>query len=699
MSYWKDSSKNTRGLDSYGLSTSHTAGKGGNREFHELELGVVLDIVLDLKHPIYTGAHPQQTRIDDKRWPVDLTDAPPSNGDPDLSWIGRALIRPVVSGKITKKDQLQWAYPIETNFTEYPLINETVILHEQDDGRLYYSRKLNVRNWVNNSLDFTIEGATSGTSITELFSKAPFTGRIETKTDWKGDSGYHGYAGKYFYGSPKMRTLHRFEGDILVESRFGSELIMKAFDKTRGNDVGDPKYPDYKNSGNPMLILRNRQRQLLKVGQTLSLKHSPNPATVVGTIEEKNVGGYLDENINHDGSSVYMTCGQTVSEWVTTCYKHMFHDQKDEEVSKFKGPSTFVYPSPMKGDQIVINSDRLVLQARYEEILAYSKKRFGICTDNEFTVDAHQQIVLTTHTKTVLNSPAIYLGEYDNTNEPLLLGQTTVNWLYELCCWLLTHTHWHHHTHPDAVDSGDGNHVDVKQEEPHQTQTPVQIHKLTMMRDALHSLLSRRVFVVGGGFANGQDGASIPEGTPPVKITIDNKNKTGGRDDVHAPDGIPQSPPTLATSPSTSGTPGTFKGMSYRMSTPEAQAKYGGAINTAFGPNGIAADSPDSPTATPEQKAAGLPPNDQQKIQALQQLPQDQQAAVAKGTGCGGRRATQTGIYTPPAGETPVTSSAEVAKWNDREALLTAAGILEEDHNPPSNITVDDWKAAANTFQ
>ena len=510
MAYWKGSSKNTRPLDSYGVATSHTAGSGAGREFHELEFGVVLDIVLDLKHPIFTSANIQQTRIDTDRWPVDLTDSPPSKEDPDLTWIGRALIRPIVSGQIIEKDQLPWAYPLEANFTEYPLINETVILLEQDD-RLYYSRKVNFRNWVNNNLDFTIEGGTSGQPNTELFTKTPYTGRIQTNTDWKADSGYYGYAGKYFYGSPKMRTLHRFEGDILVESRFGSELLMKAFDKNRGNDVGDTKYPDYKNSGNPMLILRNRQRPLVKVGQTLSLKHSPNPATVVGTIEEKNVGGYLDENINHDGSSMYMTSGLTISEWVTTCYKRMFHDSKDEEVAKFRGPSTFVYPSPMKGDQIVINSDRLVLSARYAEILSYSKKRYGICTDNEFTVDSHQQMVLTTHTKIVLNSPAIYLGEYDKTDEPVLLGQTTVNLIWDFLELFKQHVHKHEHSHVNAGSPS-----------PHMTQEPTDpfIQQATALQVRLKSLLSRRVYVTGGGFAPGQNGASIPESTPPVTIDV-----------------------------------------------------------------------------------------------------------------------------------------------------------------------------------
>ena len=563
MAYWKDSPKNTRPLDSFGLATNHTAAKGGNREFHELELGVVLDIVYDLSHPIYSGAHPMQTSIDEERWPVDLTGAPPSQGDPDLTWVGRCLVRPLVSGKITKKDQLKWAYPIENNFSEYALINETVMLYESSDGnRLYYSKVVNFRNWPNNNLDFTIEGATSGTENTILFGgDSPYTGLIKSQTNWKGDVGRIGYAGKYYYANPKIRTVHRFEGDTILESRHGSEVIMKAFDKTRDNDSG--AYPDYVNSGNPMLILRNRQRKLLKVEEKLSLKHSPNPATVVGTIEEKNVGGYLDENINHDGASVYMTCGQTVSEWVTTCYKRMFHDQKDEEVIKFRGPSTFVYPSPMQGDQIVINSDRLVFSARYEEILSYSKKRYGICTDNEFTVDAHQQIVLTTHTKTVLNSPAIYLGELDNTNEPALLGQTTVNWLYELCNWLINHTHWHYHVHPDAV-TRDGEPVDTKPESPTQTQIPVQIQTLIRMRDALHNLLSRRVFLTGGGYAPGQNGASITEGTPPTKIVIDNKFSTLGTPAPHDQVYLP-SIPNLASSPSTSGQPGGFPGCDTRI--------------------------------------------------------------------------------------------------------------------------------------
>lgn len=511
MSYWNTSAKNSRTLDSFGLGSSQSGGSTSG-EFHELELGVVLDIVLDDKHPVLTQGEKLHRLIDADRWPVNLLD---QKADPkvdvDYTWIGRALIRPIVSEKSTDKDQLVWAYPMENNFSEYPLINETVVI-SVFNGKTYYSRKVNYHNWPNNNLDFAINNLVSGKPNTELYSNVPYSGskesilKAQTTEILQGNTGYKGYAGKYFVANNKIRTIKRFEGDLLLESRHGQTIHMSAYDANRSNDIGIPNNKDYKDGGNPMIIIRNRQRPLLKEGQKLSLNHSPNPSTITGTKFEKNTGGFLEENINHDGSSIYITSGQTISSWVTTCYKKMFG--VGEEVSKFAGKSAFKFPI-LNGDQIVINTDRMILSSRYAEMMQFSKKRFAIVTDNEYTVDAHQQIVLTTNTKTVINSPAIYLGEYDMTSEPALLGQTAVNWLYELCNWLLAHTHWYKHSHEDAG-----------KESPSQTQLPVQQQQLIALRDKLHTLMSRRVFVTGGGLAPGQNGGTITDGTEPVKISV-----------------------------------------------------------------------------------------------------------------------------------------------------------------------------------
>ena len=504
MAYWKSSYKNTRTLDTFGLVTTQGGESTNVREFYELELGVVLDIVMDETHPIFTQGEPTHRQLDVERWPSDCKSRIPKTDDWDYTWIGKALVRPLMSETLTEKDQLLWAIPLENNFSEFPLINELVVLMRLGE-QLYYTKKVNKRNWINNNLDFGVNPDTAGKDNTELYSSTPYSGRIKSTTSWTETKSVSGYAGKYYYANNKIRALKRFEGDLLVESRHGNGIIFKAFDKKRDNDVGDKAHPDYKNSGNPMIIIRNRQRPLLDVKETLSLHSSPNLATVTGTTQEKNVGGYLEENINHDGSSIYITSGLTISEWVTTCYKKMFGT--GEEVSAFNGTTSFEYPI-LNGDQIIIQSDRLIFSSRYGEMFQYSKKRHSIVTDSEYTVDAHDQIVLTTHVKTVLNSPAIYLGEYDQTAEPVLLGQTTVNWLYELCNWQIAHTHWHYHIHL-INESWENQSYNSEQPTPLMTQTPVQNPELIILRDNLQAIMSRRVFVVGGGYAPGQDGKSI----------------------------------------------------------------------------------------------------------------------------------------------------------------------------------------------
>jgi hypothetical protein len=504
MAYWKNDSKNTRTLDSFGLATNQSGGGDvSQKEFYELEMGVVLDIVLDDTHPIFKTKETQHYKIDADTWPVDLEDKTPLANDKDLTWIGRALVRPLISEKLTEKDQLVWAYPLENNISEYPLINELVTLMVYD-GQLFYTKKINYHNWPNNNLDFGANSSIAGQQNTELFSNNEFTGRKPSLTNHSGTKTFKGFAGKYFVANNKIRTVKRWEGDLLIESRHGQTIHFTAYDKNRGNDVGDQKYKDYKDGGNPMILIRNRQRPLVKEGQKL-IPHKKLPS-ITGTLQEKNVGGYLEENINHDGSSIHITSGQTISEWVTTCYKKMFGT--GEEVAAFTGKSQFKYPI-LSGDQIVINSDRLILSSRYGETFHYSKKKYGIVTDSEYTVDSHQQIVLTTNTKTVINSPAIYLGEYDMTNEPALLGQTTINWLYDLCNWLLEHTHWYHHSH-----------VDAGKESPSQTQLPVQVQQLIALRDKLQTLMSRRVFLTGGGLAPGHSGGTITDGSDPVKISV-----------------------------------------------------------------------------------------------------------------------------------------------------------------------------------
>jgi hypothetical protein len=503
MPYWITKTQTVGINDNFGLGGA-SAGYQQGGEFYELEPAIVLDVILDKDHPFFKQPSNLQSNIDVERWPADYKGSKAVEKEIDYSWIGRTLVRLQYSSPTTQKEKLVWAYPLESSVTEYPLVNEVVVIMKYGN-KYFYTRRVNIRNLPNESVDFSLNPTISGTTNNEIYTKQPFVGPV-SKNNSDGSSGYRGVSGKYFQINNRIRRIQKYEGDTCVESRFGQSIRLGTYDDNRNNDSGHPKNTEYTNGGgNPSITIRNRQRQLLNKGEALKLANSPNPATVIGTSEEKNAGGYIKEDINHDGSTIQITSGQTISKWVTTCYKKL--NGTGEEVSKWNGKS---YKIPvLNGDQIVINSDRLVLSSRYLETFHYSKKRYSIVTDADYTLDAHQQIVLTTNTKTVINSPAIYLGEHDNTEEPALLGQTTVNWLYDLCTWLLSHTHWYLHSH-----------VDAGKESPSFTQAPKEVQQLIKLRDRLEKLLSRRVFITGGGFAPGENGGSIVDGTPPVAINV-----------------------------------------------------------------------------------------------------------------------------------------------------------------------------------
>jgi hypothetical protein len=521
MSYWKKpSGKNYQSLDTFSKNSTDSS----HGEFYEFEPAVVLDVVLDTSHEIFKDK--ELTKLDVERAPSDVTGKKPTIGDVDYSWIGKALIRMVETQKKVEKEQLVWAYPLESNISEFPLINEIVIAVKYLD-QVYYTRKLNYKNHVNSNERFGLEQLIGGfvengvqMGNRELTEKIEFLGPT-SKARHNGGYGFEGVVGRYFWVNKNIRSIRKYEGDLTIESRFGQSIRFSAYDDNRNNDKSDSSLQGYfseienpytktvTGGGNPMIIIRNRQRPILKEGEQYK-SHEKLPPSI-GTAAEKNAGGYISEDINNDGSTIAITSGMTITKWATSCYKQMWGEKKEEQTGYSPtGCSKFEFPVLNK-DQIVINSDRIVISSRLGETFQYSKKRFGIVTDSEYTVDAHDQLILTTNQKAVINAPAIYLGEYNVTDEPVLLGQTTINWLYELCNWLLEHTHWHKHSH-----------IDAGKESPSTTQLPVQQQALITLRDKLHTLMSRRVFVTGGGFAQGKDGGKIKDGIDPVSINTSN---------------------------------------------------------------------------------------------------------------------------------------------------------------------------------
>jgi hypothetical protein len=368
--------------------------------FFELEEAVVLDIILDDKHPAFTD------ELDANDFPPNIDGSEPVAGTNDYGQVGAIKFRFLNSERGKDKEQLGWAYPIEnTGITEWPLMNEMVIVGRYMES-YFYSRKLNFKSVVNSNASFITERVSGWVdqNTDEYNNGEPYTGPKST-LNFSGGENYTGVLGNYFKFNPKIRALKRYEGDTILESRFGSSIRFGAYDDNRNNDSGiEGEYED--GGGNPKIILRNRQAPI------------KNP-------EGFTAKGYIEEDINKDGSSVHITSGKTVSNFQPTTTNAIIRGNKLVSLPK------------LDGDQIVINSDRLVFSSKANEMFFFSKKKIGMTSDDSISISCFDRMTITALKTATINSPKIYLGDHGKTYEPALLGRSTVAWMYSMCDWML----------------------------------------------------------------------------------------------------------------------------------------------------------------------------------------------------------------------------------------------------------------------
>lgn len=482
--------------------------------FYEVEPAIVLDIILDDRHEEFI-----KHKIDVDDHPERADGTPAEIGDPDYSWIGRAKVRRMVNDKGVVKELIDWALPIENiGATDWPVINEIVAIYSNLDnpegGSFFYTRKINLKNNINTSADFG-KSRTYGRLLSDQLAETEINGKPESilsNKDIAADpADVSGVLGNYFKFNHKIRRIRRYEGDTFLESRFGSSIRFGAYDDNRENDAGENDYSD--GGGNPMILIRNRQKPVLQMEGAYFNK------------------SYTLEDVNEDGTSIQITSGKTISKFITTVDTPIFQVDKIKEQSKLffpKKKTDFVFPT-LKGDQLLINSDRLIFSSKAEETIFFSKKRYAITTDAEYTVDSKKQIVFTTEDKftidvkeelilttnkvAAINSPTIYLGEYGENNEPILLGRTSVIWLTNLCDILIKnlevqiklttamigHSHITIDGETGSTDSKWGAEI-AKFIKPLEEQ----INLINEQKESLKILLSTKVFTTGGGGAKGE---------------------------------------------------------------------------------------------------------------------------------------------------------------------------------------------------
>lgn len=417
-------------------SSTETADKalsyGSNSKFYELETGEVLDIVLDANHPKINEIIKQITENDDEV----------ESGYTGWNFIGYAKIRLVNSETNIPYENLKWYAPKVNTIKKYPLLHELVIVGEYTSDKAinnhsarvqYYNPDpLNIYNSIvensipnvsidnknnlksNNSTKSAnqiqnYKDSETGSGISETFDDDAEKYNSMDSTNPNGDN-----LGNIFTANYKIHPLTPFEGDTIIEGRFGQSIRMSSTSNyaERKNIPGSSQSTNWWSeeglNGDPILIIRNGESSIFS---------------------DFDVDTPIVEHFDDDGAVIILTAGQRI-DFKPAC-DNMVTWQQRQPYTMYNsngdnGLKTLAMDNyPFSGNQIMMASDRIVMNARQNEFIVYANGDIGFSTNGNFHINCKQMYI---NAEGVNNMTAASDGKADdNKNEPAVLGFQLTN--------------------------------------------------------------------------------------------------------------------------------------------------------------------------------------------------------------------------------------------------------------------------------
>jgi hypothetical protein len=306
-----------------------------------------------------------------------------------------SISQPTATTRAQNLDNYIFAKPLFPNFRQVPLINEiayvitlpSVNLQDPNfinlnDQEFYYFLPINIWNSVhNNALPNPTDTTTATPSEIKSYQEVEAGSRVKV-TDGVDDINL----GETFDEQPNIKNLQPFEGDVIFEGRWGQSF---RFGSTVTGSNGLPylgnqwSTPGDSNQGDPIIIIRN--------GQYDDGKEAWKP---------------ILEDINKDPASIYMGSTQTIPLNNSSSYN-----------SYYVPPTN---PKEYSGNQIIVNSGRVVINAYNDHLLLISNNSVNLNAVESVNIDTKETIIQSN----------VYLGGKDAT-EPLLKGKITAGILQD----------------------------------------------------------------------------------------------------------------------------------------------------------------------------------------------------------------------------------------------------------------------------
>lgn len=349
-------------------NNSNSKGKKDNNFLnYTLTPARVTDIILDENHPQYT------------------------------SWndIGSILFE-YVNGSFTT-GQIK-ASPIFPQFKSYPLINEMIFIISIPNNLDYDAKTISLKYFYFNPIGIWDNPHNNALPNSLTFSE--FYQNLQNKSTYGQNdvspeervkqnepivhlNSQNNPSQNTFVEKSNIYPLMPFMGDNIIEGRYGQSIRLGHTAKSDSSKKNN--WSESGENGDPIIILRNGQSPKI------------------------NEAGWIPttENVKDDLSSIYLTSTQ----------KLPFSLANEDFISYTTPPDL---PSNYIKPQIVLNSDRVIINAKSDSVLISGNSSVSLSSNNGIYLEAKKKICI--------DSPNIKLGDKDAT-QPVLKGDITVEYL------------------------------------------------------------------------------------------------------------------------------------------------------------------------------------------------------------------------------------------------------------------------------
>ena len=288
------------------------------------------------------------------------------DGVEDLSFLGCVICRRVYTE--TNEDVLSHrgeslkkyiAKPLDANFVKVPVVGELVPLVnylDSDSTKNIYNKNtfyLNSINSWNSSHHNSLQNISALEKIESTETSSPEDGNPFVV------GGELPELGEFFTERDDIKKTQMYQGDVLLEGRFGQHIRLGSSDKVLLDNPNWWSEGSDETLGKPVTIISNGQS-----------------AELIEPLEPRDL---YSSDINQDSSTIILTENQPSV--LDISYLDLDNDDAILKTLEFDIAISTSIPS------IQMNSDTLILNAKNDKLLGFAKQGIGLVTTGNMSID------------------------------------------------------------------------------------------------------------------------------------------------------------------------------------------------------------------------------------------------------------------------------------------------------------------------